>query len=199
MSTLPPPIPDTAPPVARPRTSFVTVLAWISIAAAAFGVLGSAVQLVLGLVMPADYQLRLLNPYGGDLPELPPSMAWYYAHPVIVASVGLAGSALLLWASWGLLKRREAARKGFIALVAVFTAYQFGIVAFVPDFIAGSFALHAGSLPPGQSMPPELEQIMGLFTWVALAVVLVFAVLHAWIVWKLCTPSVRAEFRPAAA
>jgi len=175
------------------------VLAWISIAAAAFGVLGSTVQLVLGLVMPANYPLRLLNPYGGDLPDLPPSMVWYYAHPVIVAGIGLAGSGLLLWASWGLLKRREAARKGFIALVAVFTAYQFGVVAFVPDFIAGFFALQAGSLPPGQSMPPELEQIMGLFTWVALAVVLVFAVLHAWIVWKLCTPSVRAEFRPAAA
>jgi hypothetical protein len=189
----PPPIPP-APPVARPGNSFVTVLAWVAIAAAGFGVFSSAVQLVLGLVMPADYQLRLLSPYGGELPTLPPSMAWYYAHPVLVAGIGLAASALLLWASWGLLKRRESARRGFIALVVVFTACQLGMVALVPDFIAGSVALQAGALPEGQAMPPEFAQIMDLFTWVVAAAVLALAVLHAWIVWKLCTASIREEF-----
>ena len=44
---LPPPIPGTA----RPSSSFVTVLAWISIALALLGLVYGLMQMVMGLVL----------------------------------------------------------------------------------------------------------------------------------------------------
>jgi hypothetical protein len=43
-------------------------------------------------------------------------------------------------------------------------------------------------------MPPELEGFMTAAMLMGGVVAVVFAALHLWIVWKLCTPAVRAEF-----
>ncbi|MGH8026809.1 MAG: hypothetical protein ACREO0_08775, partial [Pseudoxanthomonas sp.] len=55
---LPPPIPGGA----RPGNSFVTVLAWISIALALLGLLYGLMQTIMGLTLPPDFYLRMANP-----------------------------------------------------------------------------------------------------------------------------------------
>ncbi|HEX7802789.1 MAG TPA: hypothetical protein VF471_08540 [Pseudoxanthomonas sp.] len=187
---LPPPIPGNV----RPGNSFVTVLAWISIALALFGLVYGLVQTVMGLVLPADFYLRMLNPYGGEPPRLPPLMHWIYTNTLLMGVLMLVLSAIFLWVSWAVLKRREWGRKGFIALLVLGTLWQFACIFALPQFIEGMLAVQAGALPQGQAMPPELEGFMTAAMLMGGVVAVVFAALHLWIVWKLCTPAVRAEF-----
>lgn len=189
---LPPPIPGGA----RPSSSFVTVLAWISIALALLGLLYGLMQTVMGLVLPADFYLRMLNPYGGEPPRLPPLMHWIYTNTLLMGVLMLVLSAIFLWVSWGVLKRREWGRKGFIAVLVLGTLWQFACIFALPQFIEGMLAVQAGALPQGQTMPPELEGFMTAAMLMGGVVAVVFAALHLWIVWKLCTPAVRAEFDP---
>jgi hypothetical protein len=186
----PPPLPQTA----RPSNSFVTVLAWISIALALLGLLYGLVQSVMGLVMPQDYYLRMLNPYGGEIPQLPPLMHWIYTNTLLMGLLMTVLSALFLWVSWGLLKRREWGRKGFIAILVLGALWQFACLLAIPQFIEGMLAIQAGAMPQGQALPPELKSFMTAAMMMGGVVALVFAGLHAWIVWKLCRPAVRAEF-----
>jgi hypothetical protein len=190
--SLPPPIPGNA----RPGNSFVTVLAWISIALALLGLLYGLIQSIMGLVLPADFYLRMLNPYGGEPPALPPLMHWIYTNTLLTGMLMLALSAIFLWVSWGMLKRREWGRKGFIAVLAIGTLWQFACIFALPQFIEGMLAIQGGALPQGQSLPPEFEGFMTAAMLMGGVVALVFAGLHVWIIWKLCTPAVRGEFSP---
>lgn len=187
---LPPPIPESP----RPSNSFVTVLAWISIALALLGLVYGLLQAVMGLVMPPDYYLRLLNPYGGEPPQLPPLMQWIYTHTLLMGLLMTVLSAIFLWVSWGVLKRKEWGRKGFIAILALGALWQFACVLAIPQFTEGMLAIQAGALPQGQAMPPEFEAVMTAAMLMGGLVAVVFAGLHGWIIWKLCTPAVRAEF-----
>jgi hypothetical protein len=189
---LPPPIPGDA----RPGNNFVTVLAWISIGLALLGLLYGLVQTVMGLVLPADFYLRMLNPYGGEPPALPPLMHWLYTNTLLMGLLMLVLSAVFLWVSWGVLKRREWGRKGFIAVLILGTLWQFACIFALPQFIEGMLAIQGGALPQGQTMPPEFEGFMTAAMLMGGLVAVVFAVLHLWIIWKLCTPAVREEFSP---
>lgn len=189
-------LPPTLPvPLTRPGTSFVTVLAWISLPVAGLGVLYGAIQLLMGLLLPADTQLRMLNPGGGELPALPPLMEWIYVNTALLGALTLLSSAAFLAASWGLLKRREWGRRSFIALLVLGTLWQWAWVWAAPQIMQGTLAIQAGALPPGQGLPAELESgLVTLVTAMVALLLLVFTGLHAGIVWKLCTAAVRAEF-----
>lgn len=187
---LPPPIPESS----RPSNSFVTVLAWISIALALLGLVYGLLQAVMGLVMPPDYYLRMLNPYGGEPPQLPPLMQWIYTHTLLMGLLMTILSAIFLWVSWGVLKRKEWGRIGFIAVLVLGALWQFACVLAIPQFTEGMLAIQAGALPQGQTMPPEFEAFMTAAMLMGGLVAVVFAALHGWIIWKLCTPAVRAEF-----
>lgn len=193
MSPVPPPVPADAAARHRPSASFVTVLAWIVMVAAALGVAYGIVQVLLDLFMPEGYQLRMLNPGGG---ELPPLMQWYYANTLLVALAWLLLSAALLATSRGLLQRREWARRGFIALLVLGTLWQLGMVWVVPQIIEGTMAVQMAVLPAGglDELGGFMASMTRLFTAVTAVMAVAFAALHAWIVWKLCTASVRAEF-----
>ena len=187
---LPPPIPANT----RPAASFVTVLAWISIALSLLGLLYGLMQVAMGLLLPPDFYLRMANPYGGEPPPLPPLMHWFYTNTLLMGVLSLVLSAIFLWVSWGVLKRREWARKGFIAILALGTLSQFGSIWMLPQILEATLAMQAGALPPGQAMPPALDDLMTGVMMIGGVMALTFAALHVWIIWKLCTPTVRAEF-----
>jgi hypothetical protein len=187
---LPPPLPRTAPPAG----GFVTVLGWISLAMATLGALYGAMQIVSGLMFPGDRYLRLLSGNEGALPSLPPLMQWIYTHTLWMGVLMVALSLLLLLVSWALLKRREWGRKLFIALLVIGTLWQFASLFALPQLIEGTLAMQAGVLPQGQDMPPEIQAFMRGAMWMGGAVSVVFAGVHAWLIWKLCTPAIRAQF-----
>ena len=188
---LPPPLPWTKPR----KGGFVRVLGWISLAMALVGLLYGASQVVTGLMFPADRYLRLFTA-GGEPPVLPPLMHWIYTHTLWMGVLMVALSLVLLLASWGLLKHREWGRRLFIALLVVGTLWQFAALFALPQIIEGTLALQAGMLAQGPGMPPEFRAFMTIAMWLSGAVSVVFAAIHAWLIWKLCTPTVRDEFVP---
>ncbi len=190
---LPPPLPRAAT-----RTGgFVTVLGWVSLAMAVLGILYGAMQIVSGLMFPGNRYLRLLSGNGGEQPSLSPLMQWLYTHTLWMGVLMVALSLVLLLVSWALLKRREWGRKLFIALLVIGTLWQFASLFALPQLIEGTLAMQAGALPPGQDMPPEIQAFMRGAMWLGGAVSVVFAGIHAWLIWKLCTPQIRAQFQPS--
>ncbi|MET1023161.1 MAG: hypothetical protein ABWX87_02510 [Pseudoxanthomonas sp.] len=197
----PPPLPaSTARPV-PPRDAaqgFVTVLAWLTIALGALGVGTGLLQL-----LPApggrdpNIQLLLEALRGGGLP-LPPMLRWTLAHTLEISLVSLVLSALTLWLGWGLLRRLEWARLGFIVYLVVGTVLTFGLVWLLPAMIEQTLSMQFALQSPGQPLPPELAGMTTVAAVFSGCVAVVFAVLHGGIIWKLCTAAVRAQFNADA-
>lgn len=192
---LPPPL-----PAARaPSGGFVGVLGWVSLAMAVLGVLYGGMQVISGLMFPPDHYLRLITAAGGEAPTLPPLMQWMYTHTLWVGVLMVTLSLVLLLVSWALLKRHEWGRKLFIALLVVGTLWQFASLWALPQMVEGTLALQGGMLPKGQEMPVEFQTLMSAAMWMGGVVSVVFAAVHAWLIWKLCTPTIRAQFTRGAA
>jgi hypothetical protein len=194
--TAPPPVP---PPPTHPASpwhqqGFVTGLAWLTIALGVLGV-GTGLLELLPAQGAGDPNLQQLMDAlrTGTLP-LPPMLRWTMAHSVGISLAGIVLSALTLWLGWGLLRREEWARLGFIAYLIVGTALTFGIVWLVPALITQTLALQPGLQSPGQPLAPELASMKSMATVFSAGIAVVFAALHGAIIWKLCTRAVRAQF-----
>lgn len=174
----------------------MTVLAWLTIALGALGV-GSGVLQLLPAQAANDPNLQLLMDAlrTGTLP-LPPILRWTMAHNLELSLASIALSALTLWLGWGLLRRREWARLGFIASLVAGTVLTFGIVWLVPALIEQTLSLQPGLQSPGQPLPPELASMKTIATVFSAGIAVVFAGLHGGIIWKLCTQAVRVQFKP---
>lgn len=165
---------------------FVTVMAWISIALGAMGAVSGLLQ-AAALPMLSGALLQPLEDAGV---ALPPALAWLFDHLQLLNLLSLLSSALFAWVSWGLLKRREWGRLGFIAflvlgaLAGIIGAAWFGHVL---DGLGGGAVAEAGADPLLQ----QLQSAMQMLMWLGAAAV---ALLHGGIVWKLCTPQIRGEF-----
>jgi len=158
-------------------------MAWISIA---LGVLGAASGLLQAAMLPAlpiDTLLQQVDEAGA---ALPPALAWLFGHLQLINLLSLLSSALFAWVSWGLLKRREWGRLGFIAFLALGALGGFiGAAWFghVLDGLGGD-----GDVDP---LLQSLQSAMRTLMWLGAVAV---ALLHGAIIWKLCTLQVRAEF-----
>lgn len=176
-----------------PRTGspFVTAMAWISIALGALGAVSGVIQAAVLPALPIDAMLQQLE--GADA-ALPPALAWVFGHLQSLNLLSLLSSALFAWVSWGLLKRREWGRLGFIAFLAlgalagIVGAAWFGRVL---DGLGGGGALAEAGVDP---LLQSLQSAMRAMMWLGAVAV---ALLHGAIVWKLCTPAIRAEFARA--
>lgn len=166
---------------------FVAGMAWISIA---LGVLGAVSGLLQAAMLPALPVDAMMQSLAGAEMSLPPALAWLFSHLQLLNLLSLLSSALFAWVSWGLLQRCEWGRRGFIAFLAlgalagIVAAAWFGRVL---DGMGGSTD-YAGDIDP---LLAQLQAAMRATLWVAAAAV---ALLHGAIVWKLCTPAIRAEF-----
>lgn len=94
--------------------------------------------------------------------------------------------------SVGLLRRREWARKAFVAIMGLGVLWNIGSV--VMQY------LMFGTNGPFKNAPPEppefrtMVAVMEVFTWVfALGI----SALFIWIIRRLISPAIRAEFKPA--
>lgn len=170
----------------RTDNRFVTAMAWVSIALGALGVVSGLVQAAMLPALPVEAMLRPLDDVGT---ALPPVLAWMFGHLQLLNLLSLASSALFTWVSWGLLRRREWGRLGFIAFLA-FGALA-GIVgaAWFGRVLDG---LNAGiALSDIDPLVAQLQAAMRMAMGLGAAAV---ALLHGAIVWKLCTPAIRDEF-----
>lgn len=168
-------------------SSFVTVMAWISIA---LGVLGAVSGLMQAALLPALPVEAMLQPLEGTDASLPPALAWMFGHLQLLNLLSLLSSALFAWVSWGLLKRREWGRLGFIGFL---------VLGALAGFIGAAWFGHVlDGIGGGEDIDPMLQSLqsaMRTMMWLGAVAV---ALLHGGIVWKLCSPAIRAEFAPTA-
>ncbi len=173
---------STAP---KPRSQFVTVLAWFSIAVSILATLSSLMQnIMLNFVFPKD-MFEQLAAQGGD--QLTGLAVIIFSHYRTFALVGMLMSIVMLVVSVGLLHRKRWAHVAFVVLLAI------SIVAgFAPLLFSGSIL---PALTSVDGVDAQLAtEVATLFRGVLLALALLFAVLHGWLLYKLCTPKIRAEF-----
>ncbi|MFT3754871.1 MAG: hypothetical protein QM769_02815 [Pseudoxanthomonas sp.] len=175
----PPRLSSTLPP-----STFVTAMAWISLA---MGVLGVVSGLMQALMLPWLRPDTMLQPLQQAGVELPPALIWVFGHLQVLNLLSLLSSALFTWVSWGLLQRREWARQGFIGFLLLGALGGFGgllLFGRAVDWMNRQ----------GGDIDPVLASMQYAMWIVLLGSAVLVAALHGWIAWKLCRPAVRTEF-----
>jgi hypothetical protein len=176
---------------AMPRSEFVTVMAWISLALGVAGVASGIVQGVMLLSMPTD---RMLHDFLGVVaPEaqLPSAMLWLFGNLGLLNFLSLLSSALFAVVSYGLLKRFEWGRVGFVLFLA--TSALIGI-------LGAAVFVHFLSLANGMTsaeiaeIDPVFQSLQSAMKTAMVVAALLIVVLHGAIIWKLYRPEIRAEF-----
>ncbi|MEO8366250.1 MAG: hypothetical protein ABI538_08590 [Pseudoxanthomonas sp.] len=174
-----------------PRSEFVTVMAWISLALGLAGVASGIVQGLMLLAMPTDRMVQELLGVIAPGVELPSALRWTFAHLGLLNFLSLLSSALFAAVSYGLLKRLEWGRMGFVLFLAASALAG----------LLGAFALvHVLSLASGMAsadiaeIDPTFEQLQSAMKVVMVVAAILVAILHGAIIWKLYRAEIRAEF-----
>ena len=175
------------------RSSFVTVIAWIFIVIAGFMTFISLLQnILINTLFPFDK----LQSAKASAPPMPPIFDFAFDHFRFFFLVFFLFSAAKLVSAIGLLRRWNWARLMFVGILGLGVAWIFGglvLQQFMMDSMM-NFPIDAA-----QSAPPDFEaQMKGMM--IAMRVFsavfgLGFAVLYAWIIKRLLSPDVAAEFR----
>jgi hypothetical protein len=174
-----------------PRSTFVTVVAWLFIALSGFTTLIGILQnIVINTMFPLDQMQDSLAQAKGHAP-VPAFAEFMLGHARAFFLTFLLLSITTLVSSIGLLRRQNWGRMIFICLMVFGIAWNiFAIVmqqmmfSSVPDF------------PP--SAPAELRSQFEIFLKIIVVFSLIFAVgmsvLFGWIIKRLTSPSIRGEF-----
>lgn len=132
-----------------------------------------------------------------DFHWLPGSLRWLLTHPVL-ANVLLCVSSLLgVAACWGMLRRWRWAWGSFVALLAI-TAVLNGVVVWGVD---DAFRHLLAQLPAETysleilQLRRDLRVLRVIWTGLTGLTAAAFAVLHGWLIVRLCAADVRALFR----
>ena len=170
------------------RSNFVTVLAWLMIVPSALGVLISTLQNVLVFtVMPMD---QMTLPSGPEAEQIPAFALFMMEHMRAVFVAFWLLTVLALASGIGLLQRREWARLVVIALLALSIVMNLGGLYVQQSFLS--------SIPVSTDAPPEFRQqfeSMASTMWtVSIAMALGFSAVSAWMIWRLNSESIKAEF-----
>ncbi len=166
------------------RSTFVNLIAWFGIAT---GACATPIALIPTLLMGTLAPQLQAGLESQELAQLPAPVRLVLANFALLVQVLLIGSLATLVFSIGLLKRKNWGRLGVIALVALAIAQQF--VLFWVQLSMGSTV----EAPGGQALP-ELQSVMLLMQVVGGVLTVVQVGVCAWLIWKLQTPQIRAEF-----
>lgn len=181
---------------ARPAAAgFVDVTARLSLLMAGLSIAWSLFQLLLVALFGRLDPLGWLQQQGLPVPS---AMQWAARHALSLTLLMLLLSVALLAVSWGLLRRHEWGRIGFIVFLVVVAVANFATL----PLVDGMFAAMQSILPPGFQDSPDGQEALAQIQasrWTALlsagATALAFAGLHGWLVLRLCRDDVRALFR----
>lgn len=193
MSTLPPPLPGSVRK--SPAASFVDVLGKISILLGVLGMVYAIGQWAVLMVLPDDFLARAFATASAELPPLPSMLRWLLDHLDAMAWLTLVSSVLFLVVSWGVLKRNDAARLGFIAIMVLGTLMNFASIVLLMQLLDWVNQIGTSLQVEGQGMPGQMQASNAVSMGMGVISALAFAALHGWIIYKLCTPAVRAEFK----
>jgi hypothetical protein len=180
-----------APPRAG-KSTFVTVLAWISIAMSGFGTLVGVLQSIMVFTLFRGPEMQHAADMAATDPNAPPYAAalmtwapWTFVFFCLVSAGTFA-------ASIGLLRRLNWARLVFIGLLALGILWQFVGLA-IQHFVFASMPSPADfGDTQGEDMFATFMVVMRVFS-IVLAIGM--AALFGWFIKKLVSPAIVAEFR----
>ena len=173
------------PPV---RSNFVTVLAWIFIAFAGFATFIALMQnVMINLMFPLDdIQARASM----DAAKMPAFFAFAMDHIRWIFLTFLLVSATTLLAAIGLLRRWNWARLVFIAILGLGIVWNIGGIALQHVMMS--------SMPMPPNAPEDFADgfdVMAKIIVVFSALMAIgFSVLYGWLIRRLFSPAIRAEF-----
>jgi hypothetical protein len=176
---------------AVPRSTFVTVLAWLGIVLGTIGMLATGLQwLIVRFTMPMSFEALLADP---SMAETPATIQWMFRHFEALILANLVAVAALLAGSIGLLRRRNWGRLAIVVLLAL------GIASHVAGVGVQYVVMEQVSrIDPGPQAPVDFEQQFALVrTFVvgfSALFALLFVALYAWLIRKLVSPAIRREF-----
>jgi ABC-type uncharacterized transport system permease subunit len=176
-------------------TGFIDVTAKLSLLMAALSIAWSLLQLlIVGLLQRLDIAGWLQQQ---DVP-VPATIQWAAQHMLSLTLLLLLASLAFLAVSWGLLKRREWGRIGFIVFLVLVALANFAFLPLIQDMFNGMYQIVPAELldsPQGREMRAQLRFSQWTALLTAGITALAFAVLHGWLVIKLQHVDVRRQFR----
>jgi len=179
------------PPVPQ-RSTFVTVVAWIFIVLSGFNTVISVLQnLMFGIVLGPEFAQAMR-----EIPSdsgMPPWAPFLFGHIQLILLVFLLVSVFMLVSSIGLLRRWNWARLCFVGLMVLGivgqlagAGFQIFMFSSVRDQFSADFSAQGG---------PDISLFFVLVSAMSALFVLGFCVLFGWIVKKLLSAPIVAEFR----
>lgn len=173
------------------RSTFVTVLAWVFIVLGSFATVIAVLQNALYYVVFPREQMQGLADAGPGAEHVPPFAKFMFANFELFLALFLLLAVVTVVTAVGLLTRKNWARLTFIGLMV------FGIL-----WNLGGFVLQQVFVPtmvPLSDAPPEIAQQFQAMQTGVQAAMLVFAfgfsALFGWIIWRLRSRRIVAEFR----
>ena len=186
---------DTQVPV---RSSFVTVVAWVFIVLSGLGTLVTAMQNLLFSAAPFDQFDSALKDSAAV--QLPAPAHFMFSHVRLIVLTGFLVNLLMLVSSIGLLRRRNWARLVFIGLLGCGILYMIAGL-FIQQSFMSSFNTSFHGAPQDSVFRANADRFQSMFNTMRVFM-LVFSVAIAgvlgWIVVKLSSARIRAEFAPRA-
>lgn len=177
------------------RSTFVSVVAWIFIAISAFATL---VALLENVVVNMVFHAGAFPPLPAGTDQQIPPMAMFMFHNMRWLALGfLLISVVSLIAAIGLLLRKEWGRRLFIVVMVGAIVWNIGGLVFQSMFLSGMAATPPMPAMPG-NVPGDFAQGFEVFSTVmrifSAVVALAICVLYGWIIKRLVSPKIRAEF-----
>lgn len=179
--------PNTPP---QALSSFVTVMACLSIALGVLGVVSGVMQGAVLVSMDPGQLMR--QQFAAIGVALPPQLLWMFDHLGLLNFLSLLSSAFVTAVSWGLLRRREWGRLGFIACLALGAVAGFFFAAWFMQAMAWVNERAGTGLA---ATDPVFQGMLSAMKTVMVVSAVLIAAAHGGIIWKLCTPAIRAEFK----
>ncbi len=174
-------------------STFVTVLAWIFVVFGGLATLMAVAQNILISTMPPFGEMPPQVGAGPEQAGMPAAVKFMFNNVRLVFAAFLVLSAITLVSAIGLLRRRNWARLILIALMALGIVWNVGSVLFLQYTVIQPAPTPALNVPEEVRVQMEaMENVMLVFSSV---IAIGFAILFAWIIKRLMSPSVTREFR----
>lgn len=183
---------------APPRSTFVTVVAWIFIILSGFATFISLLQNLMVGYMPRDmFDSAMQDSTFARV--MPPAARFMFSHLQLLVLCTFILTGLMLAASIGLLHRRNWARLVFIGLLGLGIVYNLAGLVLQQSMLSSMtsqvpFAAASNADSTFRSTAQQFDQMLAGFRVVMYVVTIGFAVLFGWIIAKLLSRPIREEF-----
>ena len=173
----------------KTKSSFVTVLAWIFIVLGGFA---TAISILQNIMIYAMFPVEEMHAAAAGAKEQTPAIALFMLdHMRVIFLSFFVICTLTLVSATGLLKRKNWARLIFVTVMGAGILWNIGSLVFQLFFFS-SMPSFASDAPGGFESGFETMMVVMMVFSVLMAVG--FSVLFGWIIKKLLSPAIKAEF-----